>query len=324
MDRRSSQHGGVISEMSAATNMDGTARTLAYAWDTDGNRTGVSTTNYAVAYVFDGADRLSLIQSQSGTTYAHFLYDTVGRRASLELGFNAPSSSTSWQYDAGGRLHTQGHDFAGTTGDQGVTFGYNPASQIVSEARSNEAYRATTAYNVNRAYGVNGLNQYTQAGTAAFGYDANGNLISDTRGTYKYDAENRLVSGPGGVTLAYDPNGRLWQVTSASGTRRMLYDGDKLISEYDGAGTILANYVHGPGDDEPLLSWEAANNYATRYFHADHQGSIVATADDAGNLIATNAYDPWGIPNASNNRLQSRTGVAQYQALRPDPKRAFP
>jgi hypothetical protein len=32
---------------------------------------------------------------------------------------------------------------------------------------------------VNRLYTTNGLNQYTQAGTATFAYDPNGNLTSD-------------------------------------------------------------------------------------------------------------------------------------------------
>jgi hypothetical protein len=39
------------------------------------------------------------------------------------------------------------------------------------------------------------------------------------------------------VSLAYDPNGPLWQVSAPSGTSRFEYNGDKLIQEYDGAGT---------------------------------------------------------------------------------------
>jgi YD repeat-containing protein len=69
----------------------------------------------------------------------------------------------------------------------------------------------------------------------AYAYDANGNLTSDGVNTYVYDAENRLVSRSGGVTLAYDPNGRLWQVSAPSGTTRFLCDGDKPIREYDAA-----------------------------------------------------------------------------------------
>lgn len=49
-------------------------------------------------------------------------------------------------------------------------------------------------YNVDRNYTANGLNQYTAAGSASFGYDANGNLTADGSTSFTYDAENRLVS----------------------------------------------------------------------------------------------------------------------------------
>ena len=48
------------------------------------------------------------------------------------------------------------------------------ASQIRSVSRDNDTYARTGHYAVNRPYTTNGLNQYTQAGTASFGYDANG------------------------------------------------------------------------------------------------------------------------------------------------------
>jgi RHS repeat-associated protein len=66
---------------------------------------------------------------------------------------------------------------------------------------------------------------------------------------------------------------------------------------------------------EPLPPWEAVNNYATRYFHADHQGSIVALADDSGNAAVINAYDVWGIPNATNIGRFGYTGQAWLPEL---------
>jgi uncharacterized protein RhaS with RHS repeats len=59
-------------------------------------------------------------------------------------------------------------------------------------------------------------------GPASFAYDANGNLTSDGGTTFAYDVENRLVSASGArnATLAYDPLGRLWQVSGPGGTVR--------------------------------------------------------------------------------------------------------
>jgi RHS repeat-associated protein len=118
------------------------------------------------------------------------------------------------------------------------------------------------------------------------------------------------------ATLAYGPLGRLWQVTSPTGTTRFLYDGDKLAIEYDGAGTVLRVYDHGTGLDEPLVWYEAVpGGVSRRYLHADHQGSIIAVADQNGNPIAVNAYDAWGIPNAGNLGRFGYTGQAWLPEL---------
>jgi RHS repeat-associated protein len=67
-----------------------------------------------------------------------------------------------------------------------------------------------------------------------------------------------------------------------------------------GAGTLLRTYAHGPGTDEPLIWREMAGTPVMRVLHADHQGSVIAVSDASGNAVAVNAYDAWGIPNATN------------------------
>jgi hypothetical protein len=86
---------------------------------------------------------------------------------------------------------------------------HEPASQIVERTNANDLYASNTAYTVDRACGVNGLNQYTSAGPATFSYDANGNLTTDGSTSFVYDGEDRLVSASGGrnAALAYDPLG---------------------------------------------------------------------------------------------------------------------
>src|SRR5688572_17028893 len=97
--------------------------------------------------------------------------------------------------------------------------------------------------------------------------DANGNLktsVTLNGSTYvttnfKYDSESRLVAASGGKTLnrAYDPLGRLWETSGGpAGTRRLEYDGDRLITEFDGADAKVRGYVHGPGTDEPLVQYD--------------------------------------------------------------------
>jgi RHS repeat-associated protein len=212
-----------------------------------------------------------------------------------------------------------------------LTLGYNHASQIVTRGSTNAGYASTAHPPVSRAYQVNGLNQYSGTSVsgspgASFGYDANGNLRTSTAQTpngsvtttYVYDAENRLVSAGGGhnAALAYDPLGRLWQVSGGSaGATRFEYDGDKVIAERDGAGTMLRAYVWGPGVDEPLVWYELTGTASRRFLHADHQGSIVAVSDHSGAPLAINGYDAWGIPNGDNLGRFQYTGQAWVPEL---------
>jgi len=218
------------------------------------------------------------------------------------------NSSTAYTYDPIGRLSTLTRDLAGLMADQALGFSFNPASQIVTRTSSNDLYASNVAQNVSRDYAKNGLNQYTGttsngAPSATFAYDANGNLTSDGSTSFVYDAENRLVSASGArnAALAYDPLGRLWQVNGGSaGTTRFVYDGDRLVEEYDGNGVRMRVYVHGAGADEPVVWYEMVGGAVRRFLHADHQGSIVTVADDYGSTLAINGYDPWGIPNPTN------------------------
>ena len=68
-----------------------------------------------------------------------------------------------------------------------MTFGYgfNPAGEIVSNTRSNDAYSFTLA-NANVASTANGLNQLTAIGGASVIYDGNGNVASIGSTGYGY------------------------------------------------------------------------------------------------------------------------------------------
>ncbi|HYG29066.1 MAG TPA: RHS repeat-associated core domain-containing protein [Allosphingosinicella sp.] len=294
----------------ATTNMGGTSRTLLYRYDAGGRRDRITHPNTAFwSYEYDLAGRPTAIRENGNTLLADFGYDAQGRRSAT----NFPAATTTYGYDAASRLSSLGHNLAGTSADQSQSFGYNPASQIVSRTSANDAYASNTAYPVTRAYAVNGLNQYVSAGPAAFQYDANGNLRSDGATTFVYDAENRLVSASGGANaaLVYDPLGRLFQTSGGSGgVTQYLYDGDALVREYDAGGNGIRAFIHGADAtaDDPLIWYEANAPLVRRSLFADHQGSIVAVADGAAAPIAINAYDSWGIPNPGNQGRFGYTG----------------
>jgi RHS repeat-associated protein len=292
---------------SSTTNMGGTARTLTYQYDRDGNRTQVThpdATTFVTSY--DGLDRPASI---TDSTYAiGFGYRSYGTPA----GIGRIGASSGMTRTLDGRLISMYHynGPSGTSLDVTWTFTHNPAGQVASQTRSNDAYAWTGHYAVQRPYTTNGLNQYTAAGSASFTYDANGNLTSDGGNAYLYDIENRLVGASGAhiAALVYDPLGRLFSVAGASGTTRFLYDGDALVAEYDAAGTLVRRYAHGVGADVPMLQYQGATvGTATRqYLLADNQGSIVATTDGSSVIQSRNSYDEYGIPATGN------TGRFQY------------
>lgn len=319
----STSYDGFGRPASSTTNMGGVSRALGYQHDANGNRTRV--THPDSAYFpsgYDGLNRAVQITENDGSSsvplarYRYIARGLVDQRYYGGGNIGNMASAVGLAYDGVGRLASLGFALGGS--NVAWTYGHNPASQLTSVTRDNDAYAWMGAYNVNRGYSVNGLNQYTAAGPATFGYDANGNLTSDGSTTYVYDIENRLVTAAGGhnATLTYDPLGRLWQVVG-SATTRFLYDGDELVAEYDGAGAMLRRYVHGASVDDPVIWYEGATVglYQRRYLLANHQGSITATGDANGNLSAINAYDPWGIPNAGNSGRFQYTGQAWIAEL---------
>jgi RHS repeat-associated protein len=235
---------------STTSSAGGSANTLTFQNDRNGNRTQIAFADGATYdSVYDALNRLQSV-SQGASAIVSLAYNGQGDRSAL----TGAGVATSYGYDAAGRLSSMGTDLAGTSGDVTVTFARNASSQITSRASTNDAYAVNNLSSGNKTYSVNGQNEYRTAGGASVTYDANGNLTSDGATTFAYDAENRLVSASGAknATLTYDPQGRLATITSAGVTTRFVYDGDRMVAEYDGAGNLLRRYVHTNGLDEPV------------------------------------------------------------------------
>lgn len=308
---------------SSSTNLNGVTRDVSSDFDAHGNRTRITHPGGVYfEYAYDAADRLlRLTENGPSTTLATMSYDGLGRRNGI--GRDTAGSSTGFGYDPISRLGSlvQNLDGTATGNDLTTTFTHNPASQIVTRAQTNNAYEFPVA-SENLSYSVNGRNQYTQisgVAPATLSWDANGNLISDGATTFGYDTENRLVSASGAKTasLTYDPLGRLYQVTSAGVTTRFLYDGDRLIGEYNTSGTLLRRYVHGAAVDEPLVWYEGAtvSSATRRYLHADHQGSIIALTGASGSTLQVNVYDAYGVTTTANTGRFQYTGQAAVPQL---------
>lgn len=293
-DALTSGYDGFGRLISSTIAMGGTSRTLTYQWDADGNRTRVThpDANYFV-YAYDGLNRLNSVSENGSIQRASFVYDVQGRRASMTIG----GVTTTYAYDPLSRLASLTDNLAGTASDVTNGYTYNPANQIVTRGRNNDAYAFPDNANASRSYVANGLNQYANVAAASFGYDANGNLTSDGTSSFVYDAENRLISASGGVTgqFTYDPMGRLYQ----AGPKEYLYDGDELVSHFV-SGSQRSRQVHGTGEDDPLFSYTGPTLTTLRSLQRDHLGSIVSAADASGNVINIKSYDEYGLPSTGD------------------------
>jgi RHS repeat-associated protein len=289
---------------------------VSYAYDLADDRTQMTWPDgFYVTYGWDNAGELTSITEGGGPQLAAYGYDNLGQRAATTRGNGV---TTTYSFDSVSRLVGIAQPPAGTW-----ALGYGPTSQIL--AKSIPTTYAPTVSTGNTSYTLNGQNQVTQtagsSGTLNLSYDGRANLGNDGVIGYTYDAANRLVSTSAGASLAYDPLGRLGQTTSGTGTvTQFAYDGPDLIGEYSSTGTLLRRYVHGPGDDEPIVRYEYQNPLTSpvdrRWLLADHLGSVLAETNASGAVIANgsspivNAYDEYGVPAASNFGRFQYTGQA--------------
>ena len=153
---------------------------------------------------------------------------------------------------------------------------------------------------------------------------------------HRYDAENRLrsvaVNGSSTATITYDydPLGRRkWKTVNGTVTKYML-EGDEEIAEQNSSNSVLRRYLAGPGIDERIARAEGGgtSNPTKTYYHVNHQGSVIATANANGSLAQQLAYDEYGNltseqPPASTTgepyrytgrRYDAETGLYYYRA----------
>ncbi len=301
--------------LSNTTNdMDGAPRTLSYSYDADGNLAQLTYPDLAFfTYDYDGLDRLISIKESGTNVVVSAVFDKQLRLSSQTRGL----VTSNYSYDAKSRVRTWTDDLPEGSGapppptnDVTTTFDYNFADQITSKAGSNDSYAFTGYATRSLDYAVNGLNQYTAVNTNAYQYDDNGNLTSDGGNTYGYDVESRMTSAVvdgKAYTLIYDPMGRLWRInrygSNGGGQWQYLYDGDAMVVRYNvpSSGGIGFNrrYVHGPGEDNPLIWYSSSSLANPMALQRDYLGSIVSAVDASGVTIGKSAYDEYGVMSST-------------------------
>lgn len=287
--------------------MDSVTRTLSYQYDAAGRQTRIThpDTKYW-QYAFDDIGRMTTLKDQGGNTLVTDKYLVAGQLERRNRDNNAPDEL--FDYDGARRLDQLFLDHPTASYDVTRDWTHNPANQVLSEEIDNQSYVWTghPSSTSEVDYTADGLNRIASANSNTYSYDGNGNLASDSLTSYQYDTENRLVevSGQNTASLRYDPFGRLYEVEDgSSNVTRFLYDGDALVAEYNGSGTMLARYIHGLAiGDDPLIAYpgSASARSDAEHLYTDRLGSVIAAFDRVGAPSAINAYDEYGVPGPSS------------------------
>jgi RHS repeat-associated protein len=154
---------------------------------------------------YDTAGRMT------ATEFSSYVYDAAGRITSLTQNLYAPgdtdpthstigASDITWTvgYNAVGRI--TGFNATGST----AGFGYDANGNLSSSTRALNGQSTSRTYTVGAS--SNRLTGFTQSINGAsstsvsYGYNANGDLVSDGLRSYTYDAEGRLAASTTGAT----------------------------------------------------------------------------------------------------------------------------
>jgi RHS repeat-associated protein len=269
--------------------------TLTFSYDGDGNRTQVQDSQGAVLTSVYNAN--NLLQTRelggSGITALRFdlAYDADNRVTTLTRYSNLSGTTkigdTLSAYDNSSRLTNLQNRNGSGTAIANLTYTYDPGDRVTAQQLNG----TTTSY----GYDVD--SQLTSAGSANYGYDANGNrnmtgyatstanqMTNDGTWTYTYDAAGNTTQKSMGAssttwTYTYDNANHLLGATerSASG----------------GGGTLLAmaTYVYDAlGNRQEADDWTSTGGVTTVTRFAYDGANVYADMDGSNNLLMRRVY----------------------------------
>ena len=226
-----------------------------------------------------------------------YTYDNIGNLATRND--SLLSSSESFTYDTLNRLT------GASKGGVSVSVQYDSLGNITHKSD-------VGAYTYGRPHAV------AQAGSNAYTYDANGNVLTSAGRTLawtSYNLPNQITEASGTTTFLYDYNHvRAYQ---ANGTKTVVYLNPRIDlgghyhKETAGAVVTERYYFYAGGKVVGAYVTKTGASPQTHYFHADHLGSISVVTDQTGQVIARYAFDPWGkrtLAAGSNATIHGFTG----------------
>jgi RHS repeat-associated protein len=321
-----------------------------YGYDAASNRTSFGFSDgTSVTYLYDTLNRLRTLTSSWAGAFSYG-YDNLSRVTSLN---RPNAVNTSYGYDTLSRLLSVLHKNGSTTLDGDTytyenagnratkynsllnateTYTYDKIyeiTQVVKGSTTTEQYTYDAVGNRLSALGssswaYNSSNQLTSRPGYTYTYDADGNLLTSasSAGTasYTWDFENRMSQAVTAgsnytITYKYDPFGRrIYRNSPVSGLSYFLYDGANMVAATSGsAGAVSADYVQGPGIDQPLA---ILRNGVTSFYDLDGLGSMTSVTGTTGAVTYSIAYNTFGYTTytSGSGSIQERYTAREYES----------
>jgi RHS repeat-associated protein len=147
--------------------------------------------------------------------------------------------------------------------------------------------------------------------TTNFLYDENGNLLKDASHEYIYDKKARLVSVDNNISYAYNHENTRVSKTINAETTHFIYDGAKLIGEYNSDGSVKNEYIY--LDNIPVgVIPRGYPQDGVYYIHTDHLGTPRRLADENGAIVWSWESEPFGESKAVENMEFNLRFAGQY------------
>ena len=202
----------------------------------------------------------------------------------------APSKTKTFSYDGLYRL-TQATGPWGT-----ISYAYDPVG--------NRTVETSGAGMTNYAYTTKKLLSSTGVKTFAFGYDNNGNTISENQRQYIYNQNQRLIKTVENANVVgeylYNGNGQRVIKTVGGKTTYFIYDqSGNLIEEVDGEGKPVSDYIYLGGT--PIgrvdMNKDTAPPMTTASVGSPNYQNGAVQYISASALISLSASDPGDAPS---------------------------
>ncbi|HEY7550089.1 MAG TPA: RHS repeat-associated core domain-containing protein, partial [Hyphomicrobiaceae bacterium] len=222
------------------------------------------------AYTYDLVGKL-ITRSDANTSLAEsFTYDILNRLASSTVTLTPAPLVATFAYNAIGNLTYKS--------DVG-TYSYPAPGEP-------------------RPHGVTSISG--GAINTTFSYDAKGNMTSGNGLSVTYTAFNKpatITRGTASISFDHDPEHQRYAQTSLSGVTFYLSGGGVLAERFAGSGGTVrwTNYLIVGGRMIGIRVENSDETTLTRYFHADHLGSIAVITDEVGVVKERLSYDAWGL-----------------------------